>query len=202
VDRPDEPDVLIALRRDLRARRVRIHLLAALLATGLCWVVSAVPLPSVQGDDLGGEAPSLAYGYLYLPLLLAPIASSFLEDPLADVLPRTARRRDLLQEAWTGAVLLTMVALCAVVGARAGGPDAAAGAAENAIWTVAALSLARMLLGPAWAAVAVVAYGALGLFLPPTPGLLIDRTPSIAGAVGGLVVLAALRVVPFLLRRR
>lgn len=169
-----------------RARRSTLHLLALIGAVAICGAISTVQLPSFQEDTMPGAPQHLAYGFLYAPVLLAPIIAHWLVDPFAGLTTTVTTRLRRTRLAWTIGLLALMLLSASIVAMIARTSDALAVTCENTLLAFALLVGLRPFLAPEWAALIVIGYGTVGLFAPDLGLLMINREPRVTDAVMGI----------------
>lgn len=182
--------MLRALCAELRSRATLLHCTAFLTVLGICVLISAVPLPAV--DDAGPlgspREPRLAYGYLYFPVIAAPIAVSWLESRFAWAVPQGSIGARVVETVAAATAGLVVTVGAGAVGMYAFADAGLIVAVTNALWVSAVAGLMRLRWEPAWVSVTVIAYGSLGLFLPSMPFLLISRDAGLTELSAALAV--------------
>lgn len=193
------------MRTEMRARRTSLHVAAFVAVVVLCLVISRVPVPAVGDPGAPLGAPRLAYGYLYLPVLLTPVVASWLDSPMRHVVTGSPTRLVALETACRLVAALALLAAAGLVGATAEGATGAVTGMANAIWAVLLVSVLSRFMEWTWAAIVVTVYGAAGLFLPSMSVLLIGRDDAgsrlVLGLLG-LILMGGGAVVALLARTR
>lgn len=178
----------------VRVRRPLLHGLVLLVGTLLCAAVSSVQIPAASPDPFTGHREHLAYGYLYYPLVVVPVITSFTSSPLAWIEQHARPRSDRVDAALfaaSGMVAGVGALLVAIVARDPGGWVVAL---TNMFGVMAILGISLRLLEPQWAWIPAFGYAAAGLTLAASPLWILNREESVARMIGAIVLFATVVV--------